>query len=549
MKSKKKIILLSGEISSGKSTFSKGFEELFGFRILSSRQALERLATIKHEGNIPKRRDFYQIFGKALDKESSGGWLLDYFQSVINDTDVLLIDCVRIKDQIDSFRKAYGQAVYHIHLIAPEEKRREWFIERKRKDDNFKGKKEAIEKFNQYASDTTEKNVSKLKEVADLVINTADSSNSTDHVIRAASFLRILPPIHHKNVDVVIGGQFGSEGKGQIAAYLAPEYDCLVRVGGPNAGHKVYNEPEPDVFHIIPSGTNKSRNSKLVLGPGTVIDIETLLTEISKFGLDPERLVIDENATVISDSDKKLEEQLDKIGSTKRGVGAATAKNLFENRLEASDKFKAKSIVQLKPFIGSAHAEYEKINAAGKRILLEGTQGTFLSLYNGFYPHVTSRDTTVGGCLSEAGIGIKRVRKIVMVVRRYPIRVQNPTEGTSGPFLSHEISLEEVSARSGFPLDVMKKIEKTSTTKKQRRIAEFNWALFRRACELNTPTDIAFTFSDYITYANQQARRYDQLSHDTTKFIDELERCAEVPVSLIATRFSNRSIIDRRNWI
>jgi adenylosuccinate synthase len=549
MKNKKSIILLSGEIASGKSTFSRGMTDGFDFRVVSSRAALEHLASDKYAGNVPRKRDFLQTFGKSLDKESGGGWLLNYFQSTINEVDNILIDCVRIEDQVTAFRRAYGQAVFHIHLVAPAEIRKQWFIERKRSDDNFKNDNEAIEKFELYSADSTEKNVSKLKQIADLVINTADSTNISDHVIRAASFMRILPPIHHKNVDVVIGGQFGSEGKGQVAAYLAPEYDCLVRVGGPNAGHKVYNEPTPDVFHIIPSGTNKARNSKLVLGPGTVIDIDTLMNEISKFALDPGRLVIDANAVIISEADKKLEEKHDKIGSTKRGVGAATSKNLLEHRLGASEKYKAKSIPQLRPFIGSAHEEYEKINTTSGKILLEGTQGTFLSLYNGFYPYVTSRDTTVAGCLSEAGIGLMRVRKIVMVVRRYPIRVQNPQDGTSGPFLSQEITLEEVSKRSGHPLESLKVTEKTSTTKRQRRIAEFNWALFRKACELNTPTDIAFTFSDYITFDNQKARRYDQLSHDTTKFIDELERCAEVPVSLISTGFSNRSIIDRRNWI
>lgn len=548
MENRKRIILLSGEIACGKSTFCKGLEERFGFRILGTRQALTEIAVAKNQGTMPSRKVF-QALGRSLDKDTQGGWVLNHFQSVINQAEAVLIDSVRIPEQIDAFRRAYGQAIYHIHLTAPEEKRRAWFLKRKRKDDDFTTDDDANKKFNEYAADPTEKNVKLLEGVADLVINTADSENTSDHVIRAASFMRILPAIHHQNVDVVIGGQFGSEGKGQIAAYLAPEYDCLVRVGGPNAGHKVFNEPYPDVFHIIPSGTNKARTSKLILGPGTMIDVDTLMAEISKFQLDPTRLVIDENATIISKKDKKQEEEFDTIGSTKQGVGAATARNLFQDRLQGSVKNKAKSTPVLIPFVGSAHEEYEKINSAGKRILLEGTQGTLLSLYNGFYPHVTSRDTTVNGCLSEAGIGLKRVRRIVMVVRRYPIRVQNPEGGTSGEFYSHEISMETVSERSGFPLEEMRKIEKTSTTGRQRRIAEFNWALFRRACELNTPTDIAFTFSDYITYDNQQARRYDQLSSQTTKFIDELERCAEVPVSLISTRFSNRSIIDRRNWI
>jgi adenylosuccinate synthase len=548
MQSKKKIVLLSGEIASGKSVFSKELTKLFNFLVLSSKGALQELAKAQHDGKIPGTRNFLQKFGREQDKATIGSWILTYYQSLINEHDLILIDCVRIKEQVEAFRKAYGPAVYHIHLSAPAHKRLEWFTKRRKEIDLSDGD-EAKAKFDEYSSDPTEKGVHKLEETADLVINTADSANFADHVIRAASFLRILPPIHNRNVDVVIGGQFGSEGKGQIAAYLAPEYDCLVRVGGPNAGHKVYSEPEPDVFHIIPSGATKAREAKLVLGPGAVIYLPTLLAEISRFNIDPERLLIDENVTVIQESDIKAEEKIDKIGSTKKGVGAATAKNLFQNRLMESRKNKADQVPTLKPFIGNAHAEFERINRRGSKILLEGTQGTLLSLHHGFYPHVTSRDTTVSGCLSEAGFGVNRVRKVVMVTRRYPIRVQSPDGGTSGEFYSEEISFETVSQRSGFPVEEMKKLEITSTTKRQRRIAEFNWALFRKACELNTPTDIALTFSDYISYSNQQARRYDQLSHSTTKFIDEMERCSEVPVSLISTRFSNRSIIDRRNWI
>ena len=99
------------------------------------------------------------------------------------------------------------------------------------------------------------------------------------------------------------------------------------------------------------------------------------------------------------------------------------------------------------------------------------------------------------------------------------------------------------------PIDEIMSIEKTSVSKKQRRIANFNWAIFREACELNSPTDIALTFSDYIDAQNRKARRYDQLTSETTKFIDEIERCSGVPVSIIATNFNHRSIIDRRNWV
>jgi adenylosuccinate synthase len=179
-----------------------------------------------------------------------------------------------------------------------------------------------------------------------------------------------------------------------------------------------------------------------------------------------------------------------------------------------------------------------------KRVLIEGTQGTGLSLHHGIYPFVTSRDTTVSGCLSEVGVSPKRVRKIIMVTRTYPIRVG----GNSGPFLSKEIDFETIAQRSGKDLSLLKTNEKTTTTKVQRRIAEFSWTLFRKACELNSPTDVALTFTDYFSKSNENIRRYDQLTEQTRQFIEELEMCSGVKVSLISTCFDYRAIIDRRNW-
>ncbi len=202
---------------------------------------------------------------------------------------------------------------------------------------------------------------------------------------------------------------------------------------------------------------------------------------------------------------------------------------------------------QLRPYIGSVWEELEKAYSAGKRVLLEGTQGTGLSIHHGSYPYVTSRDTTVAGCLSEAGIPPSRVRKVVMVCRTYPIRVQNPAKGTSGP-MSREIGWPEISRRSGIPLAKLKKTEKTSTTNRDRRVGEFDWALLRKAAAINGPTDVALTFADYLHEANEDARRFEQLHPDDIQFIEQVERVAAAPVSLISTRFDFRSIIDRRAW-
>jgi adenylosuccinate synthase len=94
----------------------------------------------------------------------------------------------------------------------------------------------------------------------------------------------------------------------------------------------------------------------------------------------------------------------------------------------------------------------------------------------------------------------------------------------------------------------LERSERTSTTHRRRRVGEFEWDLLRKAVTLNGPTDIALTFADYLSVANREARRFEQLEESTIHFIDEVERVASAPVSLIATRFDFRSIIDRRSW-
>ena len=250
---------------------------------------------------------------------------------------------------------------------------------------------------------------------------------------------------------------------------------------------------------------------------------------------------------IISDDDRDEEKKLvQDIGSTGQGVGAATARRIMERAGNPPAKL-ARDIPDLRPFIRETREVFEEAFRERKRVLLEGTQGTALSIYHGHYPHVTSRDTTVAGCLAEAGISPSRVRKVVMVCRSYPIRVQSPEgHGKTSGYMSQEIDLEEISRRSAIPLDELKKIEVTSTTKRKRRIAEFDWVLLRKAASLNAPTDIALTFADYVSIDNRSARRFEQLTAETIKFIQEIERVAAAPVSLISTRFHSRSIIDRR---
>jgi adenylosuccinate synthase len=130
-----------------------------------------------------------------------------------------------------------------------------------------------------------------------------------------------------------------------------------------------------------------------------------------------------------------------------------------------------------------------KMQDTGHNILIEGTQGSALSLLHSYWPYCTSIDTNAAGIISEVGIAPSRVTDVLMICRTYPIRVA----GNSGP-MQNEITWEELSKRRG--KNVIP--EKTTVTKKTRRIAEWDDALFEQSCVLNAPTSLAITFADYV---------------------------------------------------
>lgn len=534
----KLVVLLSGRVCAGKTTLARmltlHFGEKYKVKHIKTFDFLKKLGS-----EVALERSAMQEFGERLDRRTGGAWVCQELLKEERNHDgdaIIVIDSVRILGQIEAIRNAYGKRVIHIHLDANLSALGQRYA--KRSSDELK----ELPSYDAVQRNKTERNVPKLARVADVVILT-DRCTEEDVLVRAASHVGVFGREYLRLVDVVVGGQFGSEGKGQIASFLAPEYELLVRVGGPNAGHTVYQEPEPYTFHHLPSGTNSSQ-AKLLIVAGAVLYVPTLMKEIADCGVEKDRLTIDPQAMVITDADRRREASLvANIGSTGQGVGQATARRI----LRGKGVRLAKDVPELKPYIGEGRAVLEHAFSDRQRVLLEGTQGTGLSLYHGYYPHVTSRDTTVAGCLAEAGISPSRVQHVVMVCRTYPIRVQSPKDGTSG-WMSQEISWEEVAKRSGQNAEELKVKELTSTTKRKRRVSEFDWALLRRAATLNAPTDLALTFVDYISKKNEKARRFEQLTPDTIRFIEEVERVAAAPVTLVSTRFHFRSIIDRRMW-
>lgn len=530
---------VSGPVAGGKSRLAKGLAERFGGLRLSTREVLmARLGT-----DEPATRKSLQRAGTEWDAETDGAWVseqlgLGIYRARQRGVGLVIVDAVRIAGQVEALRQAFGRDVRHVHVTASPPTCAARYAERQSREEFA----EALS-YDEVRADPTEAAIEELAPMADLVVDT-DLHEPGDVLVRVAAELGLLDRSHRPSVDVIVGGQYGSEGKGNIAYHLAGEYDLLVRVGGPNAAHKVPLPSGEYTHFMLPSGT-RAGEAKLLIGPGAVLYLPELLKEIAESDVDFRRLTIDPQAMIIDDDDKAAEAELRRrISSTASGAGQATARRV----LRGEEVRLAGQVPELEPYCRPAVELLEQAYAAGWKIMLEGTQGTMLSLYHGLYPHVTSRDTTVAGCLAEAGIAPARVRRVVMVVRAYPIRVGGP----SGP-MGRELTWEQVESRAGLPPGTLSAPDKelTSKTKTKRRVAEFQWEYIRHAALLNAPTDIALTFADYIDRANGKAWRLEQLTEDTLRFIDQLERVTGARVSLISTGFlqySRRRPIDRRDW-
>lgn len=553
----KTVVVITGHTFTGKTRLAQNLQQRLGYTVFDSSKRIRRYASTRKR---EKDRRSLQELGDILDKETGGSWVFDGVERLLrrNTTSSVVIDNIRSWDQLLKFRSTRKWKVTHIHLFASPKRREEEFNSHVKE----RGKEPRIGNYKQADLVKNERDIRRFKEDADIRINT-DNTDSDDVFVRVSAQLGYTPTPETQLVDVLIGGQFGSEGKGHIAAYLAREYDVLIRVGGPNAGHTVSSESGVYTYHQLPSGCRDSQ-AEVLIGPGATIYPKSFLKEIRECNISPERLFVDPQAVVIEDADIDREQALkERIGSTASGSGSASARKIM---CRGSDQIRlAKDCKDLEPYVGNQKPyrgntvdRLEVAYRSGKSVLLEGTQGSGLSIHHGQYPHVTSRDTNVAGCIAEAGISPRRVRRIIMVVRPTPIRVADPdkSDKSSGD-LKKEITFDTVAEDSGLNARTIKRTEKTSTTNRDRRVGRFDWSLFARSCSLNCPTDIVLTFADYLDSKNAKARRFDRLAPETIQFIEELERVARAPVSLINTRFPRdpservdlRTVIDRRDWM
>jgi adenylosuccinate synthase len=334
---------------------------------------------------------------------------------------------------------------------------------------------------------------------------------------------------------VVVGTQWGDEGKGKIVDLLTRYSDCIVRFqGGNNAGHTLVVEGEQFIFHIIPSGI-LYEDKRCMIGNGVIIDPGVLLGEIASLeekGLPvtPERLTISENAHLIVEYHKQLDIAQEaarsagkKIGTTGRGIGPCYVDKVGRSGIKLGDLFDETLLREkltagldeknyfltrklggeplsfdpllaglldyaerLAPYIGNVSVELDQARRAGQNILFEGAQGTQLDIDHGTYPFVTSSNTVAGNACNGTGFGPTHIDSVIGILKAYTTRVGE------GPFPT------ELFDATGEGLQ-KKGAEFGATTGRKRRCGWLDGVVANDAVRLNGLTGLAITKLDVLS--------------------------------------------------
>jgi adenylosuccinate synthase len=367
---------------------------------------------------------------------------------------------------------------------------------------------------------------------------------------------------------VVVGTQWGDEGKGKIVDLLTRQAQVVVRYqGGNNAGHTLVVGGEKFIFHLIPSGILHP-GTQCLIGNGVVLDPEVLLLEIDRltgrgYGVGPENLRISERTQVIMPYHQRLdvarEEQkgAGKIGTTGRGIGPCyedkvgrrgirvadlvdpnalkakltevlPEKNFYLEKFLGAQPFTLEDILpryaemgaRLKPLVANVSVLINEAVKQGKNILFEGAQGTHLDIDHGTYPFVTSSNPVAGGACTGAGVGPGQLHQILGIVKAYTTRVGG------GPFPTECLdAIGDHLVECG--------VEFGSTTGRRRRCGWLDTVVLRDAARLNGLTGLAITKLDVLTALDPVkicvAYEVEGVPRDTMPgTIRELERCRPV---------------------
>jgi len=333
---------------------------------------------------------------------------------------------------------------------------------------------------------------------------------------------------------VVIGTQWGDEGKGKVVDIFSSRADLVVRYqGGNNAGHTLVVDGDQTICHLIPSGI-LHKDKKCLIGNGVVVDPEVLLEEIDTLqgkgiSISPENLSLSEKAHLIMpyhaaiDLAREEAKGSDKIGTTGRGIGPCyedkvgrrgvraidllepeileekirdnlKEKNIFLTKLLDAEPMEFQPIFdsylamaeKLRPFISDVSLEIDKAIRSGKKILFEGAQGTHLDIDHGTYPFVTSSNPISGGVCAGAGVGPDKLHHIVGIIKAYTTRVG------AGPFTTELLDetgdyIQEKGAEFG------------ATTGRRRRCGWLDLVMMRDSIRFNGLTSLSITKLDVLT--------------------------------------------------
>jgi len=330
---------------------------------------------------------------------------------------------------------------------------------------------------------------------------------------------------------VTVGGFYGDEGKGKIIAYLAKKDNPAIAVRGgvgPNAGHTFTFEGKEDKVRMLPSAA-LNPTTRLLIGAGVLVNPQIFMKEVAMFQAD-DRTFVDTQCGIIDqahiDRDRAEDHLKSKVGTTGTGTGPANADRAMRTLRLARD------VPELSIYIEDISNSVNYAIENNEKVIVEGTQGTYLSLFHGGYPYVTSKDVTASGICSDVGIGPKKVDEVLVVFKAYVTRVGG------GP-LQSELSEEEAKKRGW--------LEFGSVTGRQRRASPFDMDLAKKAIRLNSGTQLAVTKLDVLYPECAGAKEYSKLPAEARKFIENIEGETGLKVTLIGTGAELYDVVDRRS--
>jgi adenylosuccinate synthase len=330
---------------------------------------------------------------------------------------------------------------------------------------------------------------------------------------------------------VAVGGFYGDEGKGKIIAYLARKDNAAIAVRGgvgPNAGHTFSLEGKTYKVRMLPSAA-LNPGTRLLIGAGVLVNPQVLISEIAMFGAD-DRTFVDGQCGIIEQShierDKSEDHLKTKVGTTGTGTGPANSDRALRILKLAKD------VPELSLYIEDVSNSVNYALDNKERVIVEGTQGTYLSLFHGGYPYVTSKDVTASGICSDVGIGPKRVDDVLVVFKAYVTRVGG------GP-LQNELGEDEAKKRGW--------MEYGSVTGRQRRASPFDMDLAKKSIRINSATELAVTKLDVLYPQCAGMREYSGLPAEAKKFVEEIEGETGLRVTLIGTGPDLYDVVDRRS--